>query len=262
MFFLVAAFVFLRFQKKGGVLFFRRRKKIEELLAEKIEWHYLVDDMYVGKVAGKECTLQLNDLEFFPEAPAYTLFYRKKSLSLEALPMCWALPEESFASSQDDNDAGFFAFLESSGTWREGIDSLMLEGLDAFVNFLKEENIHQETFSFFETAMSQIVYLLQIEKQQNELEGTVVSNAISNVKSKPGDPLSKLEGLFAMLLNEYKSQRVDSPVAAAQWFSGLALIHAFQSPKDAKGFCSNALQLDPSNRVASRLQRWLIDEAL
>ena len=243
-------------------MFFRRKKKIEELLTETIEWLYLVDDMYVGEVAGKECTLQLNDLEFFPEAPAYTLFYRKNSLSLEALPMCWMFPEQLSAAGQhNDGDVAAFAFLESLGDGREGIDPLMLEGFDAFVNFLKEENIHQETFSFFEAAMSQVVYLLQIAKLQDDAEGNIVKKAISSVKSKPGDPLSKLEGLFAIVLNEYKSQRIDSAVAAAQWYLGLALIYAFQSSEGAKGFCSNALLLDPDNGDALRLQSWLHDEA-
>jgi len=254
--------MFLRLKNKGGVLFFRRKKKIEELLTEAIEWLYLVDDMYVGEVAGKECTLQLNDLEFFPEAPAYTLFYRKNSLSLEALPMCWMFPEQlSTPGHQIYSNASAWAFPTSLGDWREGIDPLMLEGLNAFVALLKEEGLPQETLSFFEAAMSQVVYLLQTAKLQDDAEGNIVKKAISSVKSKPGDPLSKLEGLFAMVLNEYKSKRIDSAVAAAQWYLGLALIYAFQSSEGAQGFCSSALLLDPDNGAALRLQSWLHDEA-
>jgi len=56
-------------------LFFKRKKKIEELPAEPIEWFFLFDVMYVDKVDGIDCSLQLHDLDYFPESPKYYLFY-------------------------------------------------------------------------------------------------------------------------------------------------------------------------------------------
>ena len=252
----------VRSQKNsGGVLFFKRKKKIEELPAEPIEWFFLFDDMYVGKVDGIECSLQLNDLDYFPEAPKYYLFYHDQSLSFEALPICWLFPEQvSVPSNQPKRTALILEFPKLLDHWQRRIDPLMVEGLNAFVAFLKEEGLSQETLSFFEAAMSQVVHLLQVAKLQDDAEGALVKKAISSVNSMTGDPLSKLEGLFAIVLNKYESQRINSPIAAAQWYFGLALLYVFQSSDDAERFCIQAIRLDPSLTDAAQLQSWLVDD--
>jgi hypothetical protein len=50
----------------------------------------------------------------------------------------------------------------------------MVEGLNAFVAFLKEEGVSQETLSFFEAAMSQVVHLFQVAKLKDDAAGALV----------------------------------------------------------------------------------------
>ena len=200
-------------------MFFKRKKKIEELPAEPIEWFFLFDVMYVDKVDGIDCSLQLHDLDYFPESPKYYLFYHNQSPSLKALPTCWLFPEQvSVPSNQPKRTALILEFSKLLDHWQKRIDPLMVERLNAFVAFLKEEGLSQETLSFFETAMSQVVHLLQVAKLKDDAEGALVKQAISSVNSMTGDPLSRLEGLFAIVLNKYESQCINFPIAAAQWY--------------------------------------------
>ena len=257
--FFVAAPAGLRLQKKKAVLFFKRKKKIEELPAEPIEWFFLFYVMYVDKVDGIDCSLQLNDLDYFPESPKYYLFYHNQSPSLKALPTCWLFPEQvSVPSNQPKRTALILEFPKLLDHWQKRIDPLMVEGLNAFVAFLKEEGLSQETLSFFEAAMPRVVHLLQVAKLKDDAAGALVKKAISSVNTKTGDPLSRLEGLFAIVLNKYESQCINSPIAAAQWYFEFALLYVFQSSEDAEHFYIQAILLDPSLTDAVQLRSWLV----
>ena len=131
-------------------LFFKRKKKIEEFPAEPIEWFFLFYVMYVDKVDGIDCSLQLNDLDYFPESPKYYLFYHNQSPSLKALPTCWLFPEQvSVPNNQPKRTASILEFPKLLNHWQKRIDPLMVEELNAFVAFLKEEGLSPETLSFF-----------------------------------------------------------------------------------------------------------------
>ena len=60
------------------------------------------------------------------------------------------------------------------------------------------------------------------------------------------------------MLNKYESQCINSPIAAAQWYFGFALLYVFQSSEDAEHFYIQAILLDPSLTDAVQLRSWLV----